>query len=190
MGWGQEILTTKALFFDWLAVNLVVPARSMKRDDVFFAAIVGFWGGIFPIPGASTLATLGIAALVKCSPPQASVAVAVNILVMPVQIFLMPLFMMLPNTIFHGLSHCGVSKFLESFKSMTFVKLLESFGVCMLRGICAWVMLAVVFIAIFRAAISTFNTYRLGHVDSSGDDWRKLKSRYDPLSTDDEIPMI
>ncbi|EER06438.1 hypothetical protein Pmar_PMAR006248, partial [Perkinsus marinus ATCC 50983] len=102
LSWGQRIKR-------WFNLNFVLPARSLEKMDLGSALILGFWFGIFPIPGTST-ALLGAFLVVfrrsrwtKWCPnaPQSTIALGVNLLCTPLCIALIPAWLRLG-----GLSLC------------------------------------------------------------------------------------
>ncbi|KAF4748224.1 hypothetical protein FOZ63_020054, partial [Perkinsus olseni] len=96
LSWGQQIKR-------WFNLNFVMPARSLEKLDLGSAILLGFWFGIFPIPGTST-ALLGAFLVMfrrsrwtKWCPnaPQSTIALGVNLLCTPLCIGLIPVWLRL-----------------------------------------------------------------------------------------------
>ncbi|CAK0843286.1 unnamed protein product [Prorocentrum cordatum] len=86
----------------WGAEHLLEPAREMTRRQLVVASAVGVWGGVFPIPPCTSPATLfcigffsaGVPRRLRFNVPMASIAIVLNELVLPLDLLLMPQFIL------------------------------------------------------------------------------------------------
>ncbi|KAF4669125.1 hypothetical protein FOZ61_004961 [Perkinsus olseni] len=146
LSWGQQIKR-------WFNLNFVMPARSLEKVDLGSAILLGFWFGIFPIPGTST-ALLGAFLVMfrrsrwtKWCPnaPQSTIALGVNLLCTPLCIGLIPLWLRLGALVspprFAG---CDPDSIVSAIKAsngfLAVLRALQAFASCM--GLCIIVYLA------------------------------------------------
>ena len=137
---------------NWFETKLMTPARSLSGAQVGLSIGVGFWGGVFPIPAMSTFATLFLCSVILASafnPAMSTIAIAINLIVTPLQIALMPVFMDLPSWV-TPLPSCSVSDLLHSIRNEPILNTTKTFGSCMVWAVVAWVILAPFIIFSFR----------------------------------------
>jgi hypothetical protein len=129
----------------WVNEKLLLPARSLTAFQIGLAVSVGLWGGIFPIPAMSTFSTLALCTILLSSlfnAAMTSLAIAVNVIVTPIQIMVMPLFMNLPSLV-SSFGPCSVSELITSIQQKPILETCSTFGVCMTMAVIAWAALAV-----------------------------------------------
>lgn len=103
----------------WFRTHLVIPLKQMSWHERLVLVALGFWFGIFPIPGLSTpillFGFLVVNALVakQLTMPETTVATAVNILATPFCLALMPLWMALGGYIFGLGARCEASQIID-----------------------------------------------------------------------------
>ncbi|CAE8610058.1 unnamed protein product [Polarella glacialis] len=147
---AMQRLGLRPWLLEWGKENLVRPARDMTRRQLVVSASVGIWGGIFPIPPCTMPATLfcimfysaGVPRLQRFNVPMASVAVVINELMLPLDLLMMPGFMLLGQTAYNKLTDseldCHVSsQLLEDLQEQpveTFKRFSTGFGL----GILVW----------------------------------------------------
>ena len=128
----------------WVQNKLVFPAKSLTGSQIGLASGVGFWGGVFPIPALSTFATLFLSSVLMASafnPAMTTIAIAINLVVTPIQIGLMPVFMDLPSMV-APLPSCSVSDLLYSIRNEPISNTIKTFGSCMFWAVVSWIVLA------------------------------------------------
>lgn len=76
----------------WVQHKLVDPLAQLPLSERVTAVAVGIIGGMFPIPALTTVATVGMAKVISISAPQFMVACAVNLLVTPLEVAMIPFF--------------------------------------------------------------------------------------------------
>lgn len=97
----------------------MAPLREMSWTERFLLVFLGFWFGIFPVPGLST--TLLLLAFVSInrhvekplSVSETTVATTVNVLSTPFCIALMPFWMRLGSIIFSLETRCRASQIMD-----------------------------------------------------------------------------
>ncbi len=139
----------------WFEEKILEPARTLTQYQFSLSAAVGIWGGIFPIPAMTTVATLIITSVIfvrEFNPAMTGIALAVNFLLAPMQLLCMPLFLGIPSRI-AGLPSCNFINFLEWFKTKKIYQMFSSFGLCMLWAAITWAVLAPVCIKFLRVSI-------------------------------------
>lgn len=155
-GWANRF-SIMVEFRKWLEEKLITPARTLDGNKVGFSAAVGFWGGIFPIPAMSTLATLGMTSVIFRShfnPAMTTIALSINLAATPIQLFLLPFFMgMRSYLVVDGT--CSVSDLFQSMKTNPILETGASFGVCLLWAVAFWVLLAPPALFVLRQAIQS-----------------------------------
>lgn len=132
----------------WFQTKLVSPAKSLTGSQIGLASGVGFWGGVFPIPALSTFATVFLSSVLMASafnPAMITIAIAINVIVTPVQLGLMPVFMDLASMV-TNLPGCSVSDLLFSIRNEPISNTIKTFGSCMFWAVVAWAVLAPVVI--------------------------------------------
>jgi hypothetical protein len=140
----------------WATEKLLTPARLLTSVQIGLAVAVGFWAGIFPIPALSTFATLGMCTVVMrraFSPAMTSLAIAINLIVTPIQLLAMPVFMNLPSKIL-TLPSCSVGDLLTSIKSQPILETCSKFGLCMVWAVLSWSLLTPLSIFVIRTIVS------------------------------------
>ncbi|RNF09439.1 hypothetical protein TraAM80_02149 [Trypanosoma rangeli] len=78
MGWLRD-----AVFH-----RLVVPCRELTLKRLMIALSAGTIGGVFPVPMLTSVATLIICRVLQCSTLEATLATSVNLLLTPLELFL------------------------------------------------------------------------------------------------------
>ena len=91
-------MLSSRLLVGWLRTNLVLPAKQLTLHQLVTAAIFGVWGGIFPVPVTTTAALLALIwsghffPAIKFNVPMTTLACAINIAVIPLDLLLLPHF--------------------------------------------------------------------------------------------------
>jgi hypothetical protein len=105
---GAHLLMNARTFWN---EKIYGPARSMTGAELGVALGVGIWGGLFPMPGATTAVVAALLAAlpfagVRISPPAAGLSIAVNLALTPVQVCPILPFRELQSTssIWHGMN--------------------------------------------------------------------------------------
>lgn len=141
----------------WIAEKLVTPAQALSPVQIGLAVAIGLWGGIFPIPGLSTFATLAFCTIIlrgMFNGAMTSLAVGVNVIVTPFQVALLPVFLQLPSQIYASAS-CSVTDLLESIHTNPILETCSTFGVCLLKGVIAWLILAAPAVLVVRVCVAS-----------------------------------
>lgn len=85
----MDFLTrAKAFLLD----RLYYPLIELPLFDAIMTCIIGVLGGVFPVPALTSLCTGILASVSGFSAPQTAIAIAVNLLMTPVQFILLPYF--------------------------------------------------------------------------------------------------
>ena len=98
---GQSKKNRETANAGWFTTNVIEPTKQLTFQQIFVAVGIGIWGGIFPIPITTTLALFGAIGLANALPrsrcikfnvPMTTLATAVNIAVLPLDLLMMPVF--------------------------------------------------------------------------------------------------
>ena len=86
--WPRSQLLRARIFWQ---DSLVGPAKRMTAQELGIALGIGVWGGLFPVPSATTVVVAAILTLsrlvgIKIQPAAAALAIAVNLALTPVQV--------------------------------------------------------------------------------------------------------
>lgn len=145
-------------FRHWVVEAVVHPITEMEAGQVGNCVSVGLWGGIFPIPGATTLAVLVMCWIlpVHFSTAMQSVAVAMNVLITPVQWGVFPVFVIYGSYFLED-TVCDPVSIIEHFANpkLSFIATLQSSSACIAGGCLVWTAIGVPFIIL----VSTVVTY-------------------------------
>ena len=150
---------------NWVTEKFVTPANTLSALQIGLSVAIGIWGGVFPIPALSTFATLALCTAILANMFNAAmttIAVAVNVIVTPLQFLLMPRFMNLPS-ILTGSASCSISDLMESIKTKSLLETSSSFGLCLVWGVFAWAVSAPLAIFAIRAFVAYL--FKLGKRD-------------------------
>mmetsp|Transcript_24808 Transcript_24808/g.36589 ORF Transcript_24808/g.36589 Transcript_24808/m.36589 type:complete len:169 (+) Transcript_24808:34-540(+) len=136
---------------EWFQESILEPASHMEISDILQCVAIGLWGGVFPIPGITTFATI---ALLFCSPfrvngTMKAFSLAVNMLATPIQFAMMPLFLQLGNMLMPNML-CEPSVLMSKFRdseSSLIVSLGES-STCLSAAIFAWAAFGLTAVAV------------------------------------------
>eukprot|EP00960_Hanusia_phi_P027710 746970-Hanusia_phi.AAC.3 len=111
------------------------PAVKMSMAELGMSLSAGGWGGLFPIPGATTIAVFALLICLRTrftvSPVVSALAVAINLLLTPVQIMLIPVFML-------PFPQCSPSSFLSNLNEVPLFTLVAEFGQCLAGSVLVW----------------------------------------------------
>jgi hypothetical protein len=123
----------------WMNEKFVTPGKLLSPVQIGLAVAVGVWGGIFPIPTLSTFATLAFVSVLgkRFNTAMSSIAIAVNLLVTPLQFMGMPFFLSLPAK-FSSLAPCSVGDLMTSIKEKPLLETCTTFGTCMFWAVVGW----------------------------------------------------
>ena len=141
----------------WVVDAVVHPITEMEAGQVGNCVSVGLWGGIFPIPGATTLAVLVMCWIlpVHFSTAMQSVAVAMNVLITPVQWGVFPLFVIYGSYFLED-TVCDPVSIIEHFANpkMSFIATLQNSSACIAGGCLVWTAIGVPFIILASTVIA------------------------------------
>lgn len=128
----------------------VVPARSMSQRQLIVATAVGLWGGIFPCPPCTMPSTMfsmlfysvGVPAPQRFNVPMGSIAMVVNTCALPLNVLLMPYFMMIGREVYTRSSGAEVEfeftpQLLQDLREQP-VETVKKFGGCLSLGMLVW----------------------------------------------------
>lgn len=131
----------------WIRANLVQPVKKMSKVDVFRSILLGFYGGLFPVPGVTTFAVIGLVAITKVlgvhiSAPALAFALTLNLMLTPLNIATLPVFSgvgvqwLQPNMV------CPWTKMFE----ISFRQMVADFSLCIGVSILLWCSLFPVYL--------------------------------------------
>ncbi|EKX50504.1 hypothetical protein GUITHDRAFT_103736 [Guillardia theta CCMP2712] len=128
----------------FLRHELYEPAVRMSATELGISLSAGGWGGLFPIPGATTIAVFFLLLLLRTrftvTPVVSALSVAINLLLTPIQLMLIPLFML-------PFSQCSPSSFLAQVHELPLLVLVVEFGQCLAGSVLVWTAAAPVAMA-------------------------------------------
>jgi len=135
--------------------RVIAPLRRMQLADATDCVAAGVLGGLCPIPSATTMTTIAVSYTLRLSKAQSAVAVALNMLITPIDIALVPLFVWLgallcPSGVFHTTSASVLLEELARLDGWTSVRAL---GVLAVLGCVPWLILSAVAILVYTKVI-------------------------------------
>jgi hypothetical protein len=136
---------------NWINTKFIVPASTLRPQEVGLSLAVGIWGGIFPIPALSTFATVFLCSTVLFSmfnTAMTTIALSVNLAVTPLQLLFMPIFLS-----FVGFPISSASDVVDMVKSQSILESISSFGKGFMYASGLWAVLAPVMILIIQALV-------------------------------------
>ena len=83
-------LSAKEKIKMWVDANIRSPFSKLSPQQRLVALSVGACGGLFPIPFATTAVTMLFVLLVGLNAPQTTLAIALNLLVAPIEVAAIP----------------------------------------------------------------------------------------------------
>lgn len=113
----------------------------LSLTDRIVAVVVGIVGGIFPMPSITTLVTLFLARLMSCTPPQIALSTSVNLVLAPVDIYLLPKFATL-TSVAMGYEVTYTGPMLLEMINQGVLHLITAGGTMILMAIVSWVFIA------------------------------------------------
>lgn len=137
--------------------SVIHPVTEMEAGQVGNCVAVGLWGGIFPVPGATTFAVLVMCWIlpVHFSAAMQTVAVAMNVLITPVQWGIFPLFILcgsffLPDTV------CDPITIIGHFTNPkgSFFENIQRSSACIAGGCMVWSVVGVPFIILTSTVVA------------------------------------
>ncbi|EAN94247.1 hypothetical protein, conserved [Trypanosoma cruzi] len=84
----EDILLLMRPIKDAFFHRLVVPCRDLNFSCLMVALSAGVIGGVFPVPLLTSIATLIICRVLRCRALEATLATTVNLLLAPLELFL------------------------------------------------------------------------------------------------------
>jgi hypothetical protein len=135
--------------------RIVKPSIAASAHQIGLSVAVGIWGGIFPVPAMATAVTVFLCTIVLFkffNSGMTTIAVALNVLLTPIQLVCMPLFMDLPHRIL-GFPACSVESFMYHMNNRPFMETIRTFGSCMIWAVVTWSVLALPLIFIVAVTV-------------------------------------
>ena len=128
---------------DWVNGQLLEPLKSLSAASKLTSVSTGMWLGLFPLPGVSTFVVLFTLQLMRLrgigfSPPQMTIALAVNFLSTPLMFLCIPMWLKLGSFIF-GLEECSASFIIPAF-SKSIIAAISQFTGCIAAAIVAFML--------------------------------------------------
>lgn len=146
----------------WVLSTIIHPVTEMEAGQVGNCVAVGMWGGIFPIPGATTFAVLVMCWIlpVHFSTAMQSVAVAMNVLITPIQWGVFPLFIIYGSYFLQD-TVCDPISIISHFTNpkVSFIETMRSSSACIAAGCLVWTALGVPFIIITSTFVAFLVQY-------------------------------
>jgi hypothetical protein len=144
-------------FKSWLVQHVLHPVTEMEAGQVGNCVSIGLWGGIFPIPGATTFAVLLMCWMlpVHFSAAMQTVAVASNVLITPVQWGVFPVFIMYGSYFLEDTA-CDPVTIIEQFADpkISFVASVRDSSACIAGGCLVWAALGVPVVIVLSTFIA------------------------------------
>ncbi len=143
-------------FKAWFITSLLHPITEMEAGQVGNCVSVGLWGGIFPIPGATSFIVLVMCWIlpVHFSAAMQTVAVATNVLITPVQWGVFPIFIIYGSYFLEDTT-CDPVAIISHFTNpkISFVETIQTSSACIGGGCLVWSALGVPFIILISTII-------------------------------------
>lgn len=130
----------------WAYKHLIDPMYAMTWTEKIVCVIMGFWFGVFPIPGLSTPILFAAMFLINrvvhdpLSPAEYTVATAVNLLATPMLFLMLPLWIYLGQIMLSTEIDCDVAVLISEFKRSGVMKTTADFAQCLFIGTFAWLL--------------------------------------------------
>lgn len=141
----------------WMILHILHPVTEMEAGQVGNCVSIGLWGGIFPIPGATTFAVLILCWIlpVHFSAAMQTVAVAMNVLITPVQWAVFPLFIIYGSYFLEDAT-CDPVTIIAHFTNpkVSFLDTLRDSSACIAGGCLVWTALGVPVVIVLSTIIS------------------------------------
>ena len=128
----------------WLHEHLISPMIAMTWIEKLISVFIGFWFGVFPIPGASTPILLAALFLIdrfiddRLTTAEKTVCTAINLLCTPIIFLLLPIWIHLGQILLGNRGHCDVGELISEFKSHGMMQTLSDFTHCLVVATFAW----------------------------------------------------
>jgi hypothetical protein len=125
----------------WFQEKLLDPLKTLPWSGRASALFSGAWFGIFPVPGVSTFLLLFAIQFLKMrqlpfSPPQVTIALAVNLLATPLMFAMIPMWLSAGSGLFN-MQGCDASDIIPAFKQSV-VTAVTQFTGCLVAAMLAW----------------------------------------------------
>jgi hypothetical protein len=159
----------------WLHKHLFSPMYAMTRVQKAVSIFIGFWFGVFPIPGLTTpvlfAAMFCINRVVEhpLSTAEYTVATAINLLSTPVLFILLPTWIHLGQMLVGSAGQCDVGQLTKEFSDNGLLQTLSDFAQCLFMATFAWALYTPFFLCIaliFRGRVLLQQEQRLSESDS------------------------
>ncbi|EAN96566.1 hypothetical protein, conserved [Trypanosoma cruzi] len=139
----EDILLLMRPIKDAFFHRLVVPCRDLNFSCLMVALSAGIIGGVFPVPLLTSIVTLIICRVLRCRALEATLATTVNLLLAPLELFLVVPFACMAAFVLGGdTSQFTTAAIYHSAKLGFFDFLQTSFSLLMYSCLC-WMALAV-----------------------------------------------
>ena len=144
---------TQAAQGSWFSTKVIEPTKQLTSRQLFATVVIGVWGGVFPIPVTTTVALFGVIGLsnmmpaarsVKFNVPMTTLATAVNVAVIPLDLMMLPVFFRRSCQLFGSTPQQMGCEITDSFISDIQEKPLEmvtGFSTCFALAVLLWCLL-------------------------------------------------
>jgi hypothetical protein len=139
---------------EWLQTHLFSPLYEMTLLEKVVSIFIGFWFGIFPVPGMSTpLLFIGVLCINRyvedpLTTAETTVCTAINLLSTPLMLILLPCWITLGQMLFGHAGSCDVSGLMHDLNSHGIIQTLKDFAQCLLLGVFAWLLYTPFFLSV------------------------------------------